>query len=136
MSSRTEPFFLSTQDVIDLHTRTIHRHGGAHGIRDIGLLDAAVAIPRQTFDGQPLHDDLAAMAAAYLFHIASNHPFVDGNKRAALAACLTFLVANGVQPWWPPAVLTRMTLGVASGQVDKAAVTDWLRRELSAGDCP
>ena len=84
-------------------------------------------MPRQSYGGHYLHDDLAAMAAAYLFHICGNHPFVDGNKRAALAACLTFLLANDVPLTWTPDELTTVTLNVAAGKMDKAALTAWLR---------
>lgn len=73
--------FLSVEDVLLLHTHSIDMDGGSQGVRDHGLLDAAVAMPRQQFDGECLHEDIAVMAAAYLFHIAQNHPFVDGNKR-------------------------------------------------------
>ncbi|MCB9740341.1 MAG: type II toxin-antitoxin system death-on-curing family toxin [Deltaproteobacteria bacterium] len=128
-----EPIFLSVQDVLDLHARTIARHGGALGVRNLGLLESAVALPRQSFDGRYVHDDLAAMAAAYLFHIASNHPFVDGNKRAGLAACLAFLLANGAELPWSPAELTTVTLDVAAGRVDKPTLTAWLRTGLSSG---
>jgi death-on-curing protein len=116
-----EPTFLSVQDVLDLHARTIARHGGSHGIRNLGLLESAVALPRQSFDGRYVHDDLAAMAEAYLFHIASNHSFVDGNKRAGLAACLTaclaFFLANGAKLPWSLAASTcrRSWRGSANG---------------------
>ena len=86
--------FLSVEDVLLLHADTITHEGGSAGIRDPGLLEAAVLMPQQQWEGEYLHDSPAAMAAAYLFHLASNHPFVDGNKRAAVLAALVFLDAN------------------------------------------
>ena len=127
-----EPRFLSVQDFLDLHTRTIARHGGSPGIRSLALLESAVALPRQSYGDRYLHDDLPAMAAAYLFHIASNHPFVDGNKRAGLAACLAFLLANGVELPWSSAELTRVTMEVASGRMGKGELTLWLRGGIPA----
>ncbi|MEY3012702.1 MAG: hypothetical protein RIT45_1437 [Pseudomonadota bacterium] len=127
-----EPRFLSVQDILDLHTRTIARHGGSPGIRSLALLESAVALPRQSYGDRYLHDDLPAMAAAYLFHIASSHPFVDGNKRAGLAACLAFLLANGVELPWSSAELTRVTMEVASGRMGKGELTLWLRGGIQA----
>jgi hypothetical protein len=78
-----EVFFLAVEDVVFLHADTIDIDGGPPEVRDHGLLDAAVAMSRQQFGGTSLHKDLAAMAAAYFFHIAQNHPFIDGNKRGS-----------------------------------------------------
>lgn len=82
----TEPIFLSFEDVIEIHRDQIVRYGGASGVRDIGLLQSAVLMPLAQFEGKFLHKDLFEMAAAYLFHLAKNHPFVDGNKRVGLVA--------------------------------------------------
>jgi death on curing protein len=122
--------FLSVDDVLLLHTDTIDIDGGSHGVRDHGLLDAAVAMPRQQFGGAFLHEDLAAMAAAYLFHIAQNHPFVDGNKRAAVMSALAFLLANGVELSVPPRELEVMTLKVAAGELSKEKLTQWMRSQV------
>jgi death-on-curing protein len=73
-------------------------HGGRPGLRDATLLESAVAAPQATFEGEPLIADPVEIAAAYLFYLCRNHPFVDGNKRTALAACLVFLAANGRLP--------------------------------------
>lgn len=124
------PKFLSVQDVLDIHTATIERHGGAHGIRDIALLESAVAMPQQVFGGELLHTDIPGMAAAYLFHLANNHAFVDGNKRVALGACLVFLAANGVQHEIEPEAVLQIVLGVARGQIDKNGLTEWVRSQL------
>lgn len=81
--------------VLVIHDEVIRAHGGQTGLRDSTLLESAVAAPQATFDGEPLISDAIETAAAYLFYLCRNHPFVDGNKRTALAACLVFLAANG-----------------------------------------
>ncbi len=89
------PTFLTLDEVLALHEDQITRYGGRRGVRDLGLLISALGTPSATFDGRFLHDDLFEMAAAYLYHLARNHPFVDGNKRTAFAAALVFLWING-----------------------------------------
>src|SRR5438034_276334 len=86
--------FLTADDVLRLHSYAIRDQGGNPGIRDAALLDAALAMASQQFGGEYLHPDIPAMAAAYAFHVCRNHPFIDGNKRAALAAMIRFLVEN------------------------------------------
>ena len=91
-----EPTFLNVDDVLDLHAAQLELYGGGAGLRDRGLLESAVAQPQTSIGGAFVHDGLFAMAAAYLFHIVSNHPFVDGNKRTGLLAALVFLDLNGI----------------------------------------
>lgn len=122
--------FLSVDDVLLLHADTIDIDGGSHGVRDHGLLDAAVAMPRQQFGGEYLHEDLPAMAAAYMFHIAQNHPFVDGNKRAAVLSALAFLTVNGIEKLSDPKNLESVTLQVAAGEMGKDALTKWFRKNV------
>jgi len=122
--------FLSVEDVLLLHADTIGIDGGSPGVRDHGLLDAAVAMPRQRFDGEYLHEDIAAMAAAYLFHIAQNHPFLDGNKRSAVMAALIFLYVNGIEKLPAPQDLEIITRQVAAGKLSKDALTQWLRAQI------
>lgn len=122
--------FLSVDDVLLLHTDTIDIDGGSHGVRDHGLLDAAVAMPRQQFGGKYLHKDVAAMAAAYMFHIAQNHPFVDGNKRAAVLSALAFLSVNGIQELPDPKDLESITFQVAAGELGKDVLTKWIRKNV------
>jgi death-on-curing protein len=122
--------FLSVDDVLLLHVDTIDVDGGLQGVRDHGLLDAAVAMPRQQFGGAFLHEDFAAMAAAYLFHIAQNHPFVDGNKRVAVMSALAFLLANGVKFSLAPQQLEAMTLKVAGGELSKEKLTKWMHSQI------
>src|SRR5687768_3042628 len=100
--------------------------GGLSGIHDHGLLDAAVAMPRQRFGGGYLHRNLPAMAAAYLYHLAQNHPFHDGNKRVAVMAAYVFLDANGMDLDVSPSDLETVTRRVASGEMKKDALIEWM----------
>ncbi len=122
--------FLSLEDVVAIHDNTLRHEGGLMGLRDPGLLESAVLMPQQQFGGSYLHEDVAAMAAAYLFHICSNHPFVDGNKRTAVLASLVFLAVNGVERFPAPEGLERMTMGLAAGEIDKGELTGWMRTTL------
>lgn len=122
------PDFLDLEDVLELHTLQLARYGGADGVRDRGLLESAVAQPQTTFDGAFLHDGVFAMAAAYLFHIVQNHPFVDGNKRTGLLAALVFLDLNGISIVHGSPGLFDLTLGVAEGRIAKAEAAEILRR--------
>src|SRR5579862_7350255 len=91
------PTFLTIDEVLELHLKQIDLFGGSAGLRDRGLLESAIDQPGQKFGGNFLHEDIAAMAAAYLFHIVCNHPFVDGNKRTGTAAAIMFLEMNEVE---------------------------------------
>jgi len=99
-----EPLFLSLEEVLEIHRQQIDRYGGASGVRDLSLLESAIAQPQASFSNEFLHASIPAMAAAYLFHICRNHPFVDGNKRVAASAAITFLtIGNRLSPkmrWW------------------------------------
>ncbi|MFN8705601.1 MAG: type II toxin-antitoxin system death-on-curing family toxin [Planctomyces sp.] len=88
------PEFLTLEDILELHTGQIRNYGGSEGLRSSELLQSAIAQPRVTFGGQFLHNNIFHMAAAYLFHLVQNHPFVDGNKRIGLEAALVFLELN------------------------------------------
>ena len=94
MVSVLYPQFLLIDEIIEFHERMINEHGGSLGLRDRTLLESALQQPEASFDGKFLHEDLASMAAAYLYHLVENHPFVDGNKRIGAAACATFLHLN------------------------------------------
>jgi death-on-curing protein len=120
--------FLTTDRVLAIHQRVLDEYGGSAGLRDAGLLDSAVAVPASTFGGEYLHNSLPAMAAAYLFHICKNHPFVDGNKRAALAAAVQFLYLNGHFLKAALDDVERLTLGVAEGSVSKDAATAFFKK--------
>ena len=119
----SDPTFLGLDEVIDLHSDQLERYGGASGIRDLGLLESALALPAATFDGRFLHESAFEMAAAYLVAIAQNHPFLDGNKRTALIAAIAFLGLNGWRVHADIAPLIDLVLGVAERRRTKADVT-------------
>ncbi|MCA9559374.1 MAG: type II toxin-antitoxin system death-on-curing family toxin [Myxococcales bacterium] len=122
------------RDVLTIHRDTIRHEGGRPGLRDPGLLDAAVRMPVERFSDQYLHPSLAAMAAAYLFHLAKNHPFVDGNKRVALSAALLFLLANDVEALPDEDEAADVTIAVAAGEIGKDALVAWFTRVTGTGD--
>lgn len=123
-----EPLFLSLAEILEIHQDQISRYGGATGIRDIELLKSAVGMPSVTYNGVFLHTDIYEMAAAYLFHIAMNHPFIDDNKRVGAVAALIFLTLNGYEFTAPEDDFAIMVLDVASGKIDKSDVTVFIRR--------
>jgi death-on-curing protein len=123
-----EPEFLDLSDVLDIHEAQIAAYGGMAGVRDTGLLESAIAQPQASFGGQYVHESVFEMAAAYVFHLAKNHPFLDGNKRTALNAALTFLGLNGVDFPSPTDELYVLTLAVAEGRLQKAAIAAELER--------
>ena len=122
--------FLDVDDVLAIHEDTIAKEGGAAGLRDRGLLESAVSMPRQQFQGQYLHEGLAAMAAAYLFHIAANHAFLDGNKRTGAMTALVFLDVNGITRLPSPRALERATLDVAAGRMGKEELIAWMQKMI------
>ena len=113
------PEFLTVEDVLELHALQLGRYGGGTGLRDQGLLASAVAQPMATGGGEFLHPDLWSMAAAYLFHIVMNHPFVDGNKRTGLLSALAFLDINGITIEHSSQALYEATMSVAKGEMTK-----------------
>lgn len=123
-----EPAFLSLAEVLEIHKDQIERYGGASGIRDIELLKSAIGMPSVTYNGEFLHTDICEMAAAYLFHIAMNHPFVDGNKRVGAVAALVFLTLNQYTFDAPEDDFADMVLDAASGKINKSDVTIFIRR--------
>jgi death-on-curing protein len=124
----TEPEFVTLEDALHVHAHQIEHYGGRPGVRDLGLLRSALGMPQATFDGEFLHPTLAEMAAAYLFHLAQNRPFVDGNKRAALAVALLFLELNGVELEAPDEAVLDVVLKVATGASSKAEVAVFVAR--------
>jgi death-on-curing protein len=109
-------------EVLEIHEQQIELYGGSHGVRDQGALESAVAMPQATFGAEYLHPTIAAMAAAYLFHITQNHPFIDGNKRTGANAAITFLLLNDFEPTFDEDALVELVLGVAQGAVNKESV--------------
>jgi len=122
-----DPEFLTLDEVLGLHADQIRRYGGATGLRDLSSLQSAIAMPETSYGGEYLHGTLFEMAAGYLFHLARNHPFVDGNKRTALICALVFLGLNGQRLDADPDALYELVDGVAAGQVDKSEVAIFLR---------
>ncbi len=115
-----------------IHEQVLAAHGGAPGLRDQALLESAIAAPQATMSGRPLISDPIEIAAAYLFYLSRNHPFIDGNKRTALASCLVFLDANGLLPSekLPLDDWEQLIVGVASGRLDRDQTTKQLRHLL------
>ncbi|MFW5806239.1 MAG: type II toxin-antitoxin system death-on-curing family toxin [Spirochaetota bacterium] len=116
-----------SSEVLTILRNQIARYGGDFGVRDVGLVSSAVAVPQATFEGKHLHADLYEMAAEYAFHLYQNHPFVDGNKRVALAAALVFLDLNGVTITDPDDRLYPLMMSVASGRTQKPEIASVLR---------
>ena len=123
-----EPVFLDLDKVMRLHADLIDHYGGQTGIRDVGLLESAIAMPQTSFGGERLHADLFEMAAAYLFHIVRNHPCLDGNKRTGAASAIIFLLLNGVQLGGDEEGLVEITLATATGKANKPQIADFFRR--------
>lgn len=123
--------FLTLKDVLAIHQRQIKEHGGCEGVRDEGLLLSALAMPQAAFFGKYAHNDIYEMAAAYLYHIVMNHPFVDGNKRTGAAAAIIFLGINDIHFTASNTNLFEFTLAVAEGQKTKQQVAKFLKQDSS-----
>jgi death-on-curing protein len=124
--------FLTVSTVNAIHAEVLAAHGGGEGIRDETLLESAVAAPQATMMGQALLNEPVEIAAAYLFYLCRNHPFIDGNKRTALAAGLVFLKQNELLPSQrlPVEEWEKFVLDVASSKLDRDATTRRLRKLL------
>jgi death-on-curing protein len=120
--------FLSLNEVMEIHHDQISRYGGTSGIRDIELLKSAVAMPLATYDGAFLHTDVYEMAAAYLFHLVNNHPFLDGNKRVGAVSAVVFLLLNGFDFVAPEDDFANLVLSIARGETNKAETAVFIRR--------
>jgi len=123
-----DPLFLTLDEILSLHEEQIRLFGGSHGVRDTGLLESAMGNAAATFGGEFLHASLFEMAAAYLYGICKNHPFVDGNKRTATAAALVFLDLNGIAIDAAEEAFYDLVIGVAEGRVSKAEVAVFLQK--------
>lgn len=124
-------FFLTVALVREVQAEAIASFGGSDGLRDEALLESAVAAPQATFGGVSVYGSMEEVAAAYLFYICRNHPFIDGNKRAALGACILFLRLNGIEtapdgPDWES-----LTLDVAASRLDRDETTARLKALMS-----
>ena len=119
-----DPLFLTLDEVLEIHAQQIELYGGSEGVRDPAGLESSVATPMATFGGEVLHASIPAMAAAYLFHICQDQPFVDGNKRTGANTAITFLLINGWEPEFSDDELVDLVLGVASGAMSKRALME------------
>jgi death on curing protein len=122
------PLFLRLDEVLALHQEQIELYGGAPGIRDLRLLESAIGTPSVTFDGALLHETLFEMAAAYLYSICRNHPFLDGNKRTAVSCALTFLALHELWIEADEDKFYDLVIAVAEGRASKADVAVFLER--------
>jgi death-on-curing protein len=123
-----EPEWLSVDIILDIHSEQLALFGGPDGVRDLGLLESALARPINKFAyGE---SNLAALAAAYAFGLAKNHPFVDGNKRAAFASIIVFLGLNGVDLVAPPEQATAVIMALAAGEIGEDDLARWIADNL------
>jgi death-on-curing protein len=125
--SPVAPEFLTVADALHVHRSQIDTFGGEHGVRDMGLLESAMAQPRATYGGAFLHPQPFGMAAAYLYHIVRNHPFLDGNKRTGAVLALVFLDWNGVTLRADNDGLAGITLRVAEGRAGKEEIAEFFQ---------
>lgn len=124
--------FLDLEAIQAIHLHQVKKYGGDIGVRDSGLLESAIAMPESTFGGEYLHPSIPAMAAAYLFHLVKNHPFVDGNKRTGIAAALAFLKTNGYVLKASQSELIAFVTDVAASNIDKGQTTDFFKAKVHA----
>ncbi len=127
-----QPTFLSLSDVIEMHADQLERYGGDPGSLDIRLQQSALAMPSAGVGGQYFHEDLYAMAAAYLYHLVQNHSFVDGNKRVGAVAAIVFLDLNGCELDCRNADLAKLVLAVSRSETSKAEIAAFFRQHCRA----
>ena len=125
-------YHLTVANVLEVHAEAISQFGGSTGIREMALLESAVAAPQASFGGESVYTDMTEVAAAYLFFLCRNHPFVDGNKRAALGACIVFLRINGIEPQADSQSWEDLTLDIAASRLDRDQATQRLRALVGA----
>mgnify|MGYP005851519999 CR=1 FL=1 len=124
--------YLRIEQVMAAHDRVLEAHGGLAGVRDLGRLEAAVAMPRGTFSGQFLHPSPQAMAAAYRFHITQAHAFIDGNKPTAVTCAFSFLLGNGLNIQASEDELFDLTVAIADHRRSKEEVTAFFESRIAA----
>ena len=117
-----EPLFLTFAEIIEIHDYQISHFGGSDGLRSTEMLKSAIGMPSSTFSSEYLHPTIPEMAAAYLFHLVENHPFLDGNKRVGAMASLVFLDLNGYEFDATDEEFTDLVMRVASGKMLKSEV--------------
>lgn len=121
---------LSVETVREIHAVALKRFGGSEGVRDENLLASAVLTPQSSFGGKSPYADMVEVAAAYLYYLCGNHPFIDGNKRTAMMAAIVFLRLNGIEPAADSDEWEAFLLDVASSKLDRDATTRRLRKLL------
>ena len=129
-----DPIWIGLDLARAIHRRQLAEHGGAEGVRDPGLLEAALNRPRQLFAYVDPTPNIPALAAAYAFGLTRNHPFLDGNKRSAYVVCRTFLLLNGFDITVPREERYRVFLSLAAGELDEAAFAAWLAQHTRPAD--
>lgn len=125
-----EPFWITREAAIAFHERQLSEHGGGTGVRDMGLLESALAKPQNLFAYSDGTVDLAAMAASYAYGIATNHPFIDGNKRTALAVSFVFVEVNGARMTASEPDAYTTFLALAAGEVSEDELAAWFRKNI------
>ena len=126
----TELIYPSKAQVLRVHNAVLAKDGGGDGVHEMNLLESALAAPQATFGGQPIMSDPIEVAAAYLYYLCSNHPFVDGNKRVAFTVCLVFLRLNGIEAKPDGVEWESLVLDVAASVLDRPTTTERLRALL------
>lgn len=120
--------YLTAEQVLFIHYRLLSETGGEHGVRDLGMLESAIARPQATFDRQELYRDIFEKAAALMESLINNHPFLDGNKRTGIVCAVLSLQQNGVSFSARNAELEKFTLRAASSKAGHAEITKWLKK--------
>lgn len=123
--------YLTVAEVLELHQSVIDRWGGSGGIRDLNVLESALAQPRQSFGGNDLYPDFPSKAAALCFSLVLNHPFIDGNKRVGHAAMEVFLLLNGYELRAQVDEQERLVLDLAAGQLSRDIFSDWVTQHAT-----
>jgi death-on-curing protein len=123
--------FIPTEIVLTIHADLVQRYGGKPGLRDLGLLDSALAQPKMTVGGKFAHKTVFDKAAAYGFHVCKNHPFIDGNKRVAFVLMDVFLLENGWELSATEEDAYTVVMDLASGHLTKAQLASWLKEHSS-----
>ena len=131
MATPHDCFHLTVDIVREIHAEAIAAFGGLDGVRDVALLESAVAAPQATSGGRSPFKDLREVAASYLFYLCRNHPFIDGNKRTALGACIVFLRLNGIEPRRDGQQWEDLTMAIAASAIDRDEATKRLRKLLT-----
>ncbi len=127
-----EPLWVRTDVVLSIHQRQLTEHGGTEGVRDRSLLDSTLAKPKNLLAYSEQQVDIAALAAAYAFGLARNHPFVGGNKRTAFVVCRTFLIVNGYDLDASPEDKFITFLNLSRGSITQGKLTKWIRARLKS----